>query len=237
MKATLVRIDTVTPNVKTFWFKPEKPMQYVAGQYTQLYLPHANTDNRGDKRWFTLSSSPTESLVSITTKFADARSSSFKQILHALAPGARVHLAEPMGDFVLPKDVTIPILFAAGGAGITPVRSMIKYLKDRGETRSVQLLHSAGSEEELAFYALFKEYKPLYYQPIVKNAHPGWPGKAGTLTTERILQAAGTGSSANSLIYLSGPEVLVEKLDKELRQAGVAPERLVTDFFHGYRDV
>lgn len=237
MKATLVRTDTITPHMKTFWFEPEKQVQYVAGQYTQLYLPHANTDNRGDKRWFTLSSSPTEPLVSITTKFADARSSSFKQVLQALTPGVDVHLAEPMGDFVLPKDMTIPILFAAGGAGITPVRSMIKYLADSGEMRNVQLLHSAATQEELAFCALFKEYKPLYYQPIVKNAHRDWPGETGALMTERILQAVGTGNSADGLIYLSGPEILVEKLDKELRQAGIAPERLVTDFFHGYRDV
>lgn len=235
MKATLVRINTITPHMKTFWFKPERSVHYVAGQYTQLYLPHDNTDDRGDKRWFTLSSAPTEALVSITTKFAEGRPSSFKQILQALTPGTEIHLAEPMGDFVLPKDTAIPILFAAGGAGITPVRSMIKYLADTAETRTVQLLHAASREEELAFRTLFDDYKPLWYQPIIKQPLTDWPGASGSLTSERIMHAIR--SSADGLIYLSGPEPLVEKLDKELKRAGIAPERLVTDFFHGYLDV
>jgi ferredoxin-NADP reductase len=235
MKATLVRIDTVTPRMKTFWFRPDRSVQYVAGQYTQAYLPHNQPDDRGDKRWFTLSSSPTEPLLGVTTKFAPQRSSTFKRTLRALAPGVQVQLAEPMGDFVLPKDATLPLLFVAGGAGITPVRSMIKYLTDRDEKRTVHLLHGASLGEELAFRPLFEGYKSLHYRPVVKASDQTWQGESGALTTELILQAAG--ALPGGLIYLSGPEVLVEKLDKELKEAGIAPERLVTDFFHGYSDV
>ncbi len=50
-------------NISTFYFKPEKPVDYTSGQFTRLNLPHDNPDDRGAKRWFTLSSSPTEPLL------------------------------------------------------------------------------------------------------------------------------------------------------------------------------
>jgi ferredoxin-NADP reductase len=235
MEATLDHIEDVAANIRTFWFRPEKPLQYVAGQYTQMYLPHTGADNRGEKRWFTLSSSPTESLLAITTKFAGQYGSSFKHVLQNLRPGTKVHLADPMGDFVLPKDQSVPLIFVAGGAGVTPVRSIVKYLLDSNEKRAVQLLQAVGSEPELVFNDLFKTYAPLQYSPIVSRPSDDWRGEQGRLDAARILRAAQ--AAPDSLIYLSGPEVLVERLWGDLKAAGVTAERLVIDFFHGYADI
>jgi len=88
---------------RTFYFRPEQPLSYTAGQFTELTIPHKRPDERGLKRWFTLSSSPTSELLSITTKFNNDKSSSFKKALFGLKPGAELTMAEPMGDFVLPK--------------------------------------------------------------------------------------------------------------------------------------
>src|SRR6185369_15796787 len=103
----------------SFWFRPERPVDYIAGQFTEIYLPHSGADSRGERRWFTLSSSPTDALVSITTQFIPTEGSTFKKELFGLRPGAALKLADPMGDFVLPKDPSIPLLFIAGGLGIT----------------------------------------------------------------------------------------------------------------------
>src|SRR5687767_16013481 len=110
MNVTFDHIEDIAANIKTFWFKPERPVRYTAGQFTEIYLPHPNADERGQKHWFTVSSSPTDPMVSITTKFALDRSSTFKQTLRALEPGTKLHLADPMGDFVLPKDKNIPLV-------------------------------------------------------------------------------------------------------------------------------
>src|SRR5690349_12906121 len=115
--------EDTADHIKTFWFKPEKPVKYTAGQFTEIYLPHDNADNRGQRRWFTVSSSPTDPMVSITTKFATEHGSTFKQTLAALKPGTPLKLADPMGDFVLPKDPSIPLIFVAGGIGVTPMHS------------------------------------------------------------------------------------------------------------------
>src|ERR1700693_2134326 len=88
-------------NITTFYFKPESPVRYTAGQYIELTIKHEHPDDRGQKHWFTLSSSPTENYLSITTKFAAEKGSTFKKALRALPPGTELHMSEPMGDFVL----------------------------------------------------------------------------------------------------------------------------------------
>lgn len=232
MNVTFDRTEDVAHNIKTFWFKPERRVRYTAGQFTEIYLPHDNADNRGIRRWFTLSSSPTDGAISITTKFASHRSSTFKQHLRELQPGAPLKLADPMGDFVLPKDPTIPIVFVAGGMGITPMHSMVKWLKDTGEKRNIHLIYAVTEEDELAFVPLFKEYR-LKFTPVVKTPQPGHTGETGSLTTDRILQLAP--DDGKSLIYLSGPEPMVETFYKEMPLRGTSKDRLVTDYFPGYQ--
>src|SRR4051812_20265352 len=111
MNVTLERIEELRPHIRTYYFKAGQPVHYTAGQYIDLRVPHDNPDDRGESRQFTLSSSPTEQLLAITTKLAAGRSSTFKQALWALQPGAVLQMSEPIGDFVLPKDPSIPLIF------------------------------------------------------------------------------------------------------------------------------
>lgn len=222
MNVTLDHTEQITPTVCTFWFRPEQPVRYAAGQFTELYLPHDNADERGIRRWFTLSSSPTEELLGITTRIEPQHGSSYKQQMAALQPGANLQLAEPMGDFVLPKDPLIPLVFVAAGLGITPIRSMVKWLQDTGEQRNIHLLHAAQAGE-LAFNELFGR-QDFTYQPIIHSPREH-------LAPKTIRNIAGN----ESLIYISGPEELVESLYKQLKGLGVNPGRLVADYFPGYR--
>lgn len=221
--------EDIAGHIKSFWFKPERPLRYIAGQFTQLQLPLSNPDARGDKHWFTLSSSPSEPLVGITTKFTPEAGSSFKQALLDLQPGDPVLLAEPMGDFVLPKDPTIPLLFVAGGIGVTPIRSIIRWLHDTNEQRSVHLLYSVRKTHELAFRDLFEMYD-MTLTPIVTEPDPSWQGQSMPLTSDQIMQLAGP----HHLVYLSGPEPMVETFVDELRGQGFPHHRLITDYFSGY---
>lgn len=232
MKATLDHIDQTAHNIKTFWFRPERPIHQVAGEFTELYLPHDNPDERGVKHWFTVSSSPTDELMSITTKFPPEgqRMSTFKQTLLKLPIGVEVNLAEPMGDFVLPISTNLPILFVAGGIGITPVHSMVKYLHDKHEQRDITLLYTAHDSSELAFLDLFRDYK-MDFEPMVQNPDPNWQGEVGTLTSERVIKAI---KSPDTLVYLSGPEAMIEALTNDLKTHGVDKRNIVTDFFPGY---
>lgn len=229
IKVTLEHIVDETPSIKTFFFRPDRKVHYVAGQFTELTLKH-DADDRGQKRWFTLSSSPTDDLLSITTKFT-TQSSSFKRKLLELETGQELELSEPMGDFVLPKHKNLPLVFIAGGIGITPFHSMVKYLVDTNQERPITLLYAAGHEEELVFIDLFKKYCKATHL-IVSEPSKTWTGASGRLTMAHIQDVA---DIYNSMIYLSGPEQMVESFYKQLKELGIKQHRLATDYFPGYK--
>lgn len=226
--------ESLDNNIISFWFKPEKTIDHIAGQFIQLKIPHDNPDDRGTKRWFTLSSSPTDApLVSVTTKFAK-RSSTFKQALKHLKPGEKLHMDSPMGDFVLPKDSSIPLVFVAGGIGITPFHSIIKWLYDTKQERDITFLYAINNEHEMIFQELFEHYG-LNRILIVKKPLGTWDGEVGQLDAMRIL--SNIKLSSDSLIYISGPEQMVESLNKQLAENGVNKNQLVGDFFPGYLSI
>jgi len=232
MKAEFVSSQAEADNIRTFFFKPEKPLHYTAGQFTELVLEHKNMDNRGRKRWFTLSSPPSAELVSITTKYAgDEHSSSFKKTLFKLEPGSEVNLAEPMGDFVLPKLIQTPLIFVAGGIGITPFHSILEWLADANESRPIRLLYGVRSEDEIIFQTTFDK-AGQHATIIVGEPSAAWGGERGQLSAEKIIGLEKP--SADTLVYVSGPEPMVEKLQKDLKYAGIKQSQLVLDFFPNY---
>lgn len=234
MRVTLDHTEDVAQNIRTFWWKPERPVRYTAGQFIELTIPHDNPDERGIKHWFTLSSSPSEPLLSTTTKHATENGSTLKEALFGLKPGDSVMMSEPMGDFVLPKDLSAPLVFVAGGIGITPMRSMVKWLLDNQEHRTIHLIYAANVLEEVAFRDLFNAYgNPT--DIMLSNPPAKWEGLAGRLDGAKILELAP--NVDKKLYYLSGPEPMVEALEKDLKNLGVDKRRIIGDFFPNYPSI
>src|SRR5665213_3089003 len=129
-----------------FIFNPGQKFAYEPGQYLEWTLQHEKTDSRGSRRYFTLASSPTEPDLIIGVKFYED-GSSFKKALLDASADTFIVASQLAGDFVMPKDPTKQLVFIAGGIGVTPFRSMVKYLLDKNDTRKVTLLYSARTEE------------------------------------------------------------------------------------------
>lgn len=222
----------VADNITSFFFKPESPVHYTAGQFTEWRHDHLNPDNRGAKRWFTISTSPNEELIGFTTKFAD-KPSSFKKSLLNLKPGDQMQIDQPMGDFVLPKLIQRPLVFVAGGIGITPFHSILKWLSETKEERDIKLIYAVNNEDEIIFQETFDaaSVKPTI---IVSKPSSAWGGERGHLSAELIMDIAKP--SEDALVYVSGPEPMVEKLEKDLKRAGLAKKQFVGDFFPNYPD-
>lgn len=221
MKVIVDHIQRDAPDIQTISFKKPDTFRYTAGQFIELYLPHDDADQRGQKRWFTLSSAPTRPLLAITTRNFGTKGSSFKKRLFALKPGDHVEMSEPMGDFVLPKDATIPLVFVAGGIGVTPFHSIVQWLSDTDEQRQIQMLYAAENQQELVFLELFRKYD-LELQTITNER----------LTAESIVHKAE--GVDNKFVFISGPEPMTETLVDQFKNIGFPYERLVTDYFPGY---
>src|SRR3990170_5378409 len=158
MKLTLIKKRVEAKGTKSFFWKSEKPVKYLPGQFFYYTLPSIlYPDPRGATRHFTLSSSPTEGeLLRLTTRIRNE--SGFKRSLDKLEIGSIIEGEGPSGTFILDEsDLSAQAgkgqhILLAGGIGITPFRSFIKYAIDKGlrETQ-IQLIYSNSQSEEIAF--------------------------------------------------------------------------------------
>lgn len=229
MKAVLDHTEENGGNATTFWFRPERPIRFTAGQYIELYLPH-DADSRGTRRWFTISSPPSSELAGLTVNFPE-KPSTYKQALRKLPLGTVVSLGDPLGDFVLPKDPSIPLVFVAAGTGATPYASMVAWLTARDEERYIQFLYATSRPDTFLFTECWQRYKPLRMTRMVSQPQKSWTERVGHLDVPAVLEYAER--SDDSLVYLAGPQSLIEPLYDEL--LGQLPRhRILLDYFPGY---
>lgn len=211
-------------NVWAFRFHPSSPLRWVAGQFIQVDLPHSHPDDEGTSRWFTISSAPYEKIVQITTRVTDT---TFKQALAAMPIGGELRLLEmPDGDFVW-EETTKPVLFIAGGIGITPFYSIIKQRVHDRLPLSVSLVYS-GRTDQLPFkdeFAAWAAVDPRFRVEYVIGER---------LTAEGLVRAYP--NLTEMLVYVSGPEPMVESLGDQLKAAGLPEAQLKQDFFPHYTE-
>jgi len=196
-------------------------LPYRPGQYLEWTLPGVKLDARGNRRTFTISSSPTEKELHVTIKTYEP-SSAFKRRFLELKPGDVVLAGHIGGNFTMPADTTQKLLFVAGGIGITPFRSMLKYLVDIDQKRDIYLIYAARPDE-FAFKADFDAATAQGVKTIRINDMLD-AAKLAELVPDYAARAT----------YISGPPPMVRGLKAALLAAGIKPTSIHTDLFTGY---
>ena len=166
-------------------------LSFAPGQYMEWTLPHEDVDSRGNRRYFTIASSPTEESIHLGIKFFQ-QGSSFKKALFSMDEKKPVVAGNLAGDFTLPTDPKTKLVFIAGGIGITPFRSMIKYCIDKKEERPIVLFYANRIISEFAYTDIFDEAKKMGIKTVYtltdKNAAPhDWKGRTGRVTPADLL--------------------------------------------------
>lgn len=221
---TLTGIEQAANGVYDFVFMPDHAFSWRPGQYLEWTLAHANPDNRGNRRYFTIASAPTESQVRLGAKFYDP-SSSFKRSLAAMKVGETISAAHLSGSFVLPKDKEKKLVFIAGGIGVTPFRSMIKYLLDTKERRFVVMLYANKTAQDVAYKELFDRAQA---ELGIKTVYA-----TGALIDASMI-AREVPDYRKRTFYISGPHSMVVAFKKTLVGMGVSLFNIKTDFFPGF---
>lgn len=216
----------------SLWFEPAKKFDFTAGQFVEWTLPHAKNDSRGIRRFFTIASSPTESNIRLVTK-SNPKLSTFKQALFNMKPGDEITIYSLEGEFVLPKN-NAKLIFIAGGVGITPFLSIIKYLVDTKSKKDVVLFFANKTPDEIVFQNLFDEAKQFGLKTVLISTEPtaGWTGPTGFITPELVKKEAPDWKER--LYYISGPEAMVMAYEKMLRQMSIPRKQIKRDYFPGY---
>lgn len=234
MFLTLDHIEQLRDDIWTFWFQSDRRVRFQSGQYFDLTVPHASPDNRGMVRTMTISSAPQESHIGITMRFMrDGSGSTYKAACQRLQPGDRLFGTDPMGDFVLPKDPSIPLVFVAAGLGITPIRSMVNDLNHTHQSRAIQLVYAVNTPADILFEPILTQ-GTVSYMPLINHAPATWSGAKGRLSAEHIISL--TGDPTDKLFFLSGPEPLIMEIYGQLKRLGVPSRSVVLDYFPGYRN-
>jgi ferredoxin-NADP reductase len=221
-----------------FGFQKPKDFNFIPGQYMEWTLPHKGADSRGNRRYFSISSSPTENEITMTVKFYD-KASSYKTELFNLQSSKQLVAAQVAGDFTLPTNLKIPLVFIAGGVGIAPFRSMIQYIIDKNLQVDIILIFTNKTKTDIIFSDVFSRaqengVKTIYNLTDVQNVPADWQGSTGYITAEKI--KALIPDYLKRFYYLSGPQLMVQNFEGELSKAGVAKKQIKTDFFPGYSE-
>jgi len=220
-------------DVWEFIFPLKKKLAFVPGQYMEWTLPHGHSDNRGNRRYFTLASSPTEKDLRIAVKFNNP-SSSFKK---AMLKNDQIAAGNRAGNFTLPNDKNENLVFMAGGIGITPFRSMIKYLLDKGEARDIILMYSNKFAGDVVFKDLFDQattigLRTIYTITDTEKVPATWKGKVGRVDANMLINEIPDYKERK--FYISGPHAMVEAFKATLKNIGIAKSKIKEDFFPGY---
>ena len=232
---TLERIEKSAADAYDFVFSSDRRLAFQPGQYLEWTLGLAHPDDRGNRRYFTIASAPTEDDVRLGVKFYP-RSSTFKRALAEMKPGDTIVASQLAGGFTLPSNKQEKLAFIAGGIGITPFRSMIQHLLDKNERRSIVLLYGAEKTADLAYKDVLDEARQkLGIRTLYAAASEENPPKGvhkGFIDTDFIRQQIP--DYRQRTFYLSGPRAMVTIFQRELREIGVHRSRIKVDFFPGF---
>ncbi len=230
---TLERIERAAADTYDFIFSTPHKLAFQPGQYLEWTLGMDHADNRGNRRYFTVASAPTEESVRLGVKFY-GRSSAFKRALGDMEPGDTIHAGQLAGGFTLPSNPDRKLAFLAGGIGITPFRSMLQYLIDRGEERPITVLYGNESREDVAYRDVLDEAeRQLGIRTIYAIARGAVRGEYPGFIDARLVKAA-IPDYQERTFYISGPQAMVQALRHTLTRMGVHRTHIKVDFFPGF---
>jgi ferredoxin-NADP reductase len=239
MRLKLVEKRDEAKGTKSFFWQPEKQVNWFAGQYfyfTISKMPYP--DSKGNTRHFTISSSPTEGgVIRITTRIREE--SGYKKTLDELAIGNEIEGEGPNGTFILDENSDKPNVFIAGGIGITPYRSIIKYVVDKKLKTPIHLIYSNSIPEEIAFRKELEEWSKSYtnIKLDMTISHPEeskekWAGLTGRI--DEILIQKLVADTENSTFWVCGPPAMIDAMEQVLGKLKITSDRIRSEKFTGY---
>ncbi|MBV9175742.1 MAG: FAD-dependent oxidoreductase [Nitrososphaeraceae archaeon] len=225
-------------------------LDYTAGQYAFFDIGGVYNDPRGPIRHFTISSSPTEDFIMITTRI---RNTPYKRRLSSLEEGTIVKVRGPQGKFVLHDDYSKPAVFLSGGIGVTPFRSMIKYATDRQLPIRIVMFDSNRNHENTLFKKEFDEYVnknrnlKIVYTITEEEQQQGaqdtsfsptrqqWTGERGRIDKAMLTKHLTDEEIRNSIFYTCGPPVMIKAMQDLIQNdIKVQKDRIKVEEFTGY---
>jgi ferredoxin-NADP reductase len=223
----LIESRELQGDVKSFRFTRPSDYSFAAGQFASLRL------YEGGKRTFSFSNSPTEEgYLQFTTRMSG---SDYKNALGRLRPGDGAFLSQAAGRFVHDPAVE-KAAFLSGGIGITPIRSICRFLADTNSPGRRLLIYGNRDETCIPFIEDFEEMAArdggLRMVLVLERPVGEWSGHTGFITKDII--AAEIPDFPDWTFYICGPPIMVQVMEKLLGELQVERQRIRIESFAGY---
>ncbi|AER55536.1 FAD/NAD(P)-binding oxidoreductase subunit [Pseudoxanthomonas spadix BD-a59] len=227
------RIENLTPTIKGIFLKLDKPLHFQAGQYVQVVIPGVQ-----GARAFSIANSPAQVKATgeIELNVRIVNDGAGTTWLHQqLKAGDHLLISGPYGRFFVRKSATSPVIFMAGGSGLSSPRSMILDLLDAGSTPPITLIYGQRAAEELyydaEFRALAAEHPDFTYVPALSNEGEGstWAGARGFV--HEVAKTHFAGNFSGNKAYLCGPPAMIEACIATLMQGRLYERDIYTEKF------
>lgn len=231
----VVRIFQETPEVKTFrLMSPDGaplPFAYLPGQFLTLSV---ELDGKPVKRSYTIASSPTErDYVEVTVKEEVAHRGVSFHLHEVVREGDDLTVAGPSGKFTFTGTEAQSIVLIAGGVGITPMMSVIRFLTARGWRGDFFLFLCCRTERDIIFREeleyLRRRYPNFRLFITLSKASENWAGLKGRLTKEVIAQSVPDVTTHR--FHICGPAPFMEAVEEMLAELGVPKAQVKTEAF------
>lgn len=231
----VAQIFQETADVRTFRLMHpaggDLPFVFQPGQFLTISV---TTEGKEAKRSYSISSSPCcRGWCEITVKHAPH--GALSAFLHQqVKAGDLLEASGPYGKFSFRGAEAPSIVFIAGGVGITPLMSALRYLTDQSWAGGIFLVYACASlkdviyREELEY--LVRRHPNLHVTYVLSDeASPLWTGPRGYITKDLLVQAVP--DLSGRLIHLCGPPPMMQAVKSILNEVGVPPDQVKTETF------
>ena len=223
-----------THNVKSFRFKIKEGVDFKPGQFFFVTIKIGGLERT---KHFSFSNSPTEKgYVEFTKRITE---SEFSKALDRLKIGNWARLKMPYGVFTFEGEYQ-RIAFLSGGIGITPIRSITKFVMDKKIPTDMILLYGNNAESDIIFKNDFDDIQRtndnfhLTYTltgPDIDNRK--WSGRRGYIDADMVKKEIP--DYKERIFYICGPPIMVATLVDMLRnRLNIAEDNIKTENFTGY---
>lgn len=204
------RIESLSPTIKGIWIRLDDPASFVfqAGQYVNLDLPGGI-----GTRAFSVASAPGAAEVELNVRVVPGgRGTAY--IHETMKAGDRITFSGPYGRFFVRKSAHVPLIFMAGGSGLSSPRSMILDLLAEGFDLPVTLVYGQRHRAELYYHQEFLELAAKHphftYVPALSDEAPDsdWGGFRGFV--HDAAKAHFSNDFRGHKAYLCGPPLMIE---------------------------
>ena len=232
----VVRIETLTPTIRGIWLKLDRPMRFQAGQYINLEVAAVD----GQSRAFSLANAPQQAdMVELNVRIVPG--GQVTTWLHEkLEVGEKLTLSGPYGRFFVKKSAKLPMIFMAGGSGLSSPKSMIEDLLNNGSELPMTLIYGQRSQAELYYHAEFIEmaakHSNFTYVPTLSHEAEGssWSGARGFV--HDAAKAHFDNDFRGNKAYLCGPPAMIEACIATLMQGRLFERDIYMEKFFSAAD-